>query len=77
MAFYSIKNTGGIETVFDRAVEFLKHERDMLGAATARRRIYHRTISELAPLSDRDLADIGISRGDIRHIAMEEAMKIG
>ncbi len=77
MAFYSIKHTGGIESVFARAVEFLKHERDALRTSIARRRVYNRTVAELAPLSERDLADIGIGRSDIRRIAMEEAMKIG
>ena len=37
------------------------------------RRIERRTIDELSWCSDRDLADIGISRGDIRSIARETA----
>jgi len=32
---------------------------------------YSRTFSELQNLSDRDLADLGISRGDIPRIARE------
>lgn len=30
---------------------------------------YNRNVQELARLSDRELKDIGISRGEIRHIA--------
>lgn len=32
---------------------------------------YRQTVSELSSLSNRDLADLGISRGDIRRIASE------
>lgn len=32
---------------------------------------YRRTVSELASLSDRDLADLGISRADIARLARE------
>jgi len=35
--------------------------------------IYRRTIRELESMSDRDLADIGISRGQIADIAAEAA----
>ncbi len=34
-------------------------------------RNYHRNVSELNRLGDRDLADIGISRSDIPRIAAE------
>jgi uncharacterized protein YjiS (DUF1127 family) len=32
-----------------------------------------RTVAELSQLSNRDLADLGIARGDIRRIAQEAA----
>ena len=32
---------------------------------------YRRTVSELASLSDRDLADLGISRSDIPRLARD------
>lgn len=38
---------------------------------------YHATYRELAALSDRDLADIGIPRSSIAKLAKEEAMKVG
>lgn len=34
-------------------------------------RRYRQTVSELSSLTDRDLADLGISRSDIRRIASE------
>lgn len=36
-------------------------------------RIYRRTYNELSGLSDRDLADLGISRYDISRIASDAA----
>jgi uncharacterized protein YjiS (DUF1127 family) len=39
----------------------------------ARYKRYNRTIKELTFLSDRELADLGISRFDIRRIAREAA----
>jgi len=34
-------------------------------------RRYNQTLAELRALSDRDLADLGMSRGDFRRIASE------
>jgi len=34
---------------------------------------YNRTVNELNSLSNRDLADLGIARGDISRIARESA----
>jgi uncharacterized protein YjiS (DUF1127 family) len=61
-----------------RAVAALPSERFSgffagLGAALARRRIYARTLSELRQLSDRELADLGISRVSIADVAREAA----
>ena len=44
-----------------------------VGAWLQQRSHYHTTLSELSALSDRDLADIGISRSDIPMIAREAA----
>ena len=38
-------------------------------AAAERRREYHRTLSELSVLSERELADIGLCRADIIDVA--------
>lgn len=39
----------------------------------AKRAVYTQTVNELAAMSDRDLADIGIARGMIETIALEAA----
>ena len=44
-----------------------------LGAALARRRVYNRTLEELRGLTDRELADLGISRFSIAQVAHEAA----
>ena len=40
-----------------------------------RRKIALETINELYKLSNRELMDIGIARGEIRHLAWEDAEK--
>jgi uncharacterized protein YjiS (DUF1127 family) len=44
-----------------------------LKAAFARHRLYSRTITELSQLNDRELADLGLSRGSIASVAHEAA----
>lgn len=41
--------------------------------AIERRAVFHRTLRELNSLTDRDLADLGISRSQIRALAQEAA----
>lgn len=47
--------------------------RDLLLTAIAQRRTYLRTVAELNGLTDRELADLGISRLGITEIAREAA----
>lgn len=47
---------------------------ETIAAHRASRRVYRNTYNELMALSDRDLADIGISRSMIPSIAMEAAL---
>jgi len=42
-------------------------------AAIKARRVYQRTFDELNSLSDRELADLGIARSNLRNIALEAA----
>lgn len=42
-------------------------------ANLARRAVYNQTVRELVILTDRELADLGISRADIRAVAHEAA----
>ncbi len=47
----------------------LAHVRHSIAARFHRIRLYHQTVAELSALHDRDLADLGIARGDIRDVA--------
>ena len=47
--------------------------RATLSERFARYRTYRQTLSELASLSDRDLADLGLHRADIRGVARDAA----
>lgn len=49
--------------------------RATVGERVARYRVYRQTMLELANLSDRDLADLGVHRADIRGIARDAAYK--
>jgi len=44
-----------------------------LKAEFARRAVYNQTVRELAVLTDRELADLGIARSDILNVAREAA----
>jgi uncharacterized protein YjiS (DUF1127 family) len=46
---------------------------DGLRARIERTRVYHRTLAELNALNDRELADIGVSRLELREIARDAA----
>lgn len=56
-------------SLFDRAAGFGAAAMQYLG----QRRVYATTLSELQQLNDRDLADLGIHRAQIRDIAREAA----
>jgi len=49
------------------------HQAQLLRDAWNRRGVYNSVISELSSLSDRELDDIGITRGDFRDIARDAA----
>ena len=46
------------------------------GQSMQRRRVYLQTLNELNNLSDRDLAYLGLMRGDIGQVAREAAYQI-
>ena len=68
MAFASITPTSARGASL---IERLRATVSEFGAARARRAEYLRTKAELSAMSDRDLADIGISRHDIDAIASQ------
>lgn len=45
-------------------------------ARLARRRVFNQTLNELQGLSNRELADLGLSRGEIRRIAWQAAYEV-
>ena len=51
----------------------LSDARATLSERFARYRTYRQTLSELASLTDRDLADLGLHRADIRSVARDAA----
>lgn len=55
--------------IMDRISAFARE----LSARRAQYRVYSRTVNELAALSNRDLADLGLSRSQIESVAHEAA----
>ncbi|WP_323763713.1 DUF1127 domain-containing protein [Marinovum sp.] len=68
MAYASSNTASGFSfsALLHKSVEAYK-------TARTRRAVYNRTFDELASLTDRDLADIGVARSNIRAIALKEA----
>lgn len=56
-------------TLFQKLAEF----RAELADRFARYQLYRQTVQELAGLNDRELGDLGLTRGDIHRIAVEAA----
>lgn len=46
---------------------------DAAATRRAKRRVYRATFNELASLTNRDLADLGINRSEIKRLAYEAA----
>jgi uncharacterized protein YjiS (DUF1127 family) len=65
--------TSGRSARFDEIAEPLRTALANLGAWRERRAIFNNTVAELNALTDRDLADLGIPRTDIRRIARDAA----
>ena len=62
-----------LDVVLDAGRTFFNQKRTQIQTALAKRKVYHATHSELSALSDRDLQDLGILRGDINRLAREAA----
>ncbi len=61
------------DAVLDAGRTFFQQIPGHMRNAAARRKVYRATYHELARLSDRDLADVGIHRADIGRLAWETA----
>ncbi len=66
---HAISAVASHPTLAERVREFFNNYK----AASARRALYRQTVSELSALSNHDLSDIGISRGQIEDIARQHA----
>ena len=76
MATYELKNPVAFSGHDPKANNLLDRIRNYITnpfAVSEEKRVYLQTLHELQALDDRDLADIGISRGDIHRIAREAA----
>jgi len=49
---------------------------DAITLKLRQRKVYRQSFNELCTLTDRDLADLGLSRGDFRRLAREAADQI-
>lgn len=68
MAFITETRTHGI-TLVQRFTVLLEN----VAAARAQRKVYTTTVDELDNLSNRELADLGLTRASIKSIAYEAA----
>jgi uncharacterized protein YjiS (DUF1127 family) len=66
----NIRTTGSLTAALGT---WMRDTRRQLREERKRRRIYSETYNELRSLSDRELADIGISRADLVDIARDAA----
>ena len=71
MAFYTDTAASGFS--LSALTERLTALRTDLSEKRAQRKIYRTTVRELGELSNRELADLGLSRGTIRSVAYEAA----
>ena len=49
---------------------------DAIALKLRQRKVYSQSFNELCTLTDRDLADLGLSRGDFRRLAREAADQV-
>ena len=67
------RSRNGLEVLLEAGRTRFHQARDRIQDALVRRKVYHATYYELSILTDRDLADLGIPRSDIRRLALEAA----
>ena len=68
MAYATAQNTAH-SGIVGRIEAFIEARRE----ASAKRRVYNQTLRELQALTNRDLADLGIARSNIRSVAYQAA----
>ena len=73
MAFVQTTATSGQRAGFG---EWIRRMLEIQRVQRRRRAIYHRTVRELAGLTDRELRDLGLWRGNLRGVAWEAARTV-
>lgn len=67
------RSSSWLDAVPEAGRSFFHQKMKNLRDAMARRKVYRATYHELSILTDRDLADLGIARSNIRQLALEAA----
>lgn len=67
------RSNSGLDVVLDAGRSIFHQMRDRIRQALAKRRVYRTTFFELAALTDRELRDLGITRSNIKRLALEAA----
>ena len=63
----------GLDVVLDIGRTVFHQKTEQLRDVLAKRKTFQKTFHELSMLTDRDLADLGIARADIKKLAQETA----
>lgn len=66
---YATETRAAGASLFQKIAEFRGHLADRF----ARYQVYRETFGELSALTDRDLKDLGLSRADVHHVAVQAA----
>jgi uncharacterized protein YjiS (DUF1127 family) len=71
MAYYNevVKDGDLVERILDTVARFLRNAAER----HATRRVYQTTLDELNALSNRELADLGMHRSELKRVAWEAA----
>ncbi len=70
---YTTQNTATSSGLLERAFAYSAGAMDAAAGYFARRRVFLTTLNELQALSNRELADLGLHRSQLRQIALEAA----
>jgi uncharacterized protein YjiS (DUF1127 family) len=69
MTYFNDTHTNG--SFIERMMASAGHMLEAAALRRAQRRVYRKTLDELSALSNRDLADLGLARSELRRIAWE------
>ena len=73
MTYYNDTHANG--TFIERLMAAAGRMLEAAALRHAQRRVYRKTLEELSMLSNRDLADLGLARSELRRISWEAGQK--